>query len=185
MIAEAPTRLLTPEEYLALERASEYKHEYYNGAMRAMTGASRRHNLIVWNILATLHQQLYNRDCEAYPSDMRVRIPLTGRYTYPDITVVCGNPYFEDQFVDTLLNPTVIIEVLSDSTERYDRGDKFENYRSIETLTDYVLVAQDRLHVEYYVRQPDDAWLFSEFSRLDQVVEIRPIGCRFSLDDVY
>jgi Uma2 family endonuclease len=185
MIAEAPPRLLTPAEYLALERASECKSEYVNGEMRAMTGASRRHNLIVTNILASLHQQLRKRNCEVYPSDMRVKVPSTGRYTYPDIIVVCGKPQFEDQYRDTLLNPMLIVEVLSDSTESYDRGDKFENFRTIASLSDYLLVAQHRIHVEHYVRQTGDTWLLSDYNRPDQVVDIQNWQCQLLLEDVY
>src|SRR5437868_8492820 len=141
-MSSQPKTLLTPEEYLAIERKAEYRSEYLNGEMFAMTGASRKHNLIALNIAGELRQQLKSKPCEAYVNDMRVRIPATDLYTYPDVTVVCGDPEFEDAFIDTLLNPTLLIEVLSESTESYDRGKKFGYYRTIQSLAEYLLVAQ-------------------------------------------
>jgi Uma2 family endonuclease len=185
MTVQVPVTLLTPEEYLALERASELKHEYRNGEMIAMTGASRRHNLIVANILALLHHQLRKRPCEVYPSNMRVKIEQTGRYTYPDIIVVCDRPRLEDAVKDTLLNPTVIVEVLSKSTSGYDRGEKFEHYRTIDSLTNYLLVAQDKVHVEHYARQANGSWLFSEFKTNTQTITIDTIGCTLLIEDIY
>jgi Uma2 family endonuclease len=185
MTLQLETPVLAPETYLALERASELKHEYRNGEMIPMTGASRWHNLIVGNIYAALHHQLRKRPCEVYPSDMRVKASSTGLYTYPDIVVVCGAPLLEDDYKDTLLNPSVIVEVLSKSTEGYDRGEKFEHYRTLATLTDYILVAQDRVHVEHYQRREKGEWLFAEYKRLDQVVDIQSIHCTIELADVY
>ncbi|HEX8921122.1 MAG TPA: Uma2 family endonuclease, partial [Pyrinomonadaceae bacterium] len=129
--------LLTPEEYLALERKSEIKHEYYAGEMFAMVGASKRHNLITTNIIRSLGNQLLERGCNVYASDMRVKVSATGKYTYPDIVVACEEEKFDDAENDTLLNPVVVIEVLSEFTEAYDRGKKFEQYQNIESLTDY------------------------------------------------
>jgi Uma2 family endonuclease len=176
---------LTPEEYLALERQAEYKSEYFNGEMFAMVGASRRHNLIAGNIFGELRQQLKGRPCEAYTNDMRVRIPATGLYTYPDVTVVCGEPKFEDEFIDTLLNPTLIVEVLSASTASYDRIKKFGYYRAVESLAEYLLVAQDEYKVEQYVKQPDGRWLLTDIRSLEGVVEMASIQCRLTLADVY
>ena len=127
-------KFITPEEYLRLERASQEKHEYFKGEIFAMTGATENHNIIAGSTFAALYSELRKKPCQIYPSDMRVRIPATGLYTYPDISVVCGTPEFEDDGLDTLLNPTVIIEVLSPSTEPYDRGKKFQHYRTIPTL---------------------------------------------------
>jgi Uma2 family endonuclease len=138
-----PVHALTEEEYLAFERASEIKHEYYNGRMYAMMGAKEPHNLITGNLLAALHPQLRQKPCCIYPNDMRVKIRKTGLHTYPDIVIVCGQPQFTDGTRDALVNPIVLIEVLSASTERYDRGMKFQHYRTVETLQDYLLVAQD------------------------------------------
>ncbi len=134
---------LSPQEYLAMERQAETKSEYYAGEVFAMAGASRKHNLIVPNLAYLLVGQLKSRSCEVYNSDMRVKVSATGLYTYPDLAVVCGKPRFDDDQEDTLLNPTVIVEVLSKSTEAYDRGEKFAMYRALESMTDYLLIAQD------------------------------------------
>ena len=146
-----PKPLLTPEEYLARERRAETKSEYLRGEVFAMAGASRAHNLIASNAAGELRQQLRDRPCEVYPSDMRVKVSPSGLYTYPDVTVVCGEPQFEDAEVDTLLNPKVLVEVLSPSTADYDRGGKFTHYRRLPSLQEYVLISQDRPLVEHYV----------------------------------
>lgn len=180
-----PTSYLTPEEYLALERKAEYKNEYVDGEIVAMTGASRKHNLIVVNIGGELRRQLKGRSCETYSNDMRVRVPSTRLYTYPDVVVVCDEPQFEDDYVDTLLNPTVIIEVLSESTELYDRGKKFSFYRTLESLAEYLLVAQDERRIEQFVRQPDGRWLLSDHRSPEGTVELASIGCSPDLREVY
>jgi Uma2 family endonuclease len=180
-----PIPYLTPEEYLALERKSEFKSEYINGQMVAMTGASRRHNLIAINISGVLWQQLKKKPCEVYAGDMRVRVPATGLYTYPDVVVVCGEPQLEDNFFDTLLNPTLIVGVLSDSTESYDRGKKFSDYRTVESLAEYLLVAQNEHKVEQYVKQEDGRWLLSDISSLEGKVELASIPCVLALSEVY
>lgn len=179
-----PKAYLTPEEYLAFERGAEYKNEYVDGEVFAMTGASREHNLITINLGREVTQQLRGRPCEAYASEMRVRIPGRG-YMYPDLVIVCDEPRFEDGHLDTLLNPTVIVEVLSESTERYDRGKKFSLYRTIESLAEYVLVAQDEYRVEQYVKQPDARWLLSDHRSPGDVVELASVRCAFALRDVY
>src|SRR5215211_3382177 len=145
--------LLTPEEYLAVERRSEVRSEYLAGEVFAMVGASKRHNLIVSNLIRVLGNQLLDRPCNVYPSDMRVKVSRIGKYTYPDVVVACEEEEFDDEERDTLLNPLVIIEVLSESTEAYDRGRKFEHYQYIESLTEYLLVSQEPYRVEQYVRQ--------------------------------
>jgi Uma2 family endonuclease len=182
-----PKTYLTPEEYLAVERQNEYKSECLDGEMVAMVGASRRHNIIGVNITASLHRQLRGRPCEIYANDMRVRIASRREYayTYPDVAVVCGEPQFEDDYLDTLLNPTVLIEVLSESTERYDRGKKFSFYRTIESLAEYLLVAQDEYRVERYVRQPDGLWLLSDHRLPEDVVNLASIQCALTLREVY
>jgi Uma2 family endonuclease len=184
-MSSQPKTYLTPDEYLAIERRNEYKSEYVDGEMVAMTGASRRHNLIAVNISRDISQQLRGRPCESYSGDMRVRIPTTRAYMYPDVVVVCGDPQFEDDYVDTLLNPTVLIEVLSESTERYDRGRKFGFYRTIESLSEYVLVAQDELRVEQYAKQPDGRWLLTDHRSPEDVVELASVECTLKLSDVY
>jgi Uma2 family endonuclease len=176
---------ISPEEYLRLERQSEYKSEYVNGGIFAMTGASLRHNLVAGNIFGELRQQLKGRQCHAYVGDMRVKVTATGLYTYPDVVVVCGEPKFEDRYLDTLLNPTVLVEVLSPSTERYDRIAKTSYYRTLNSLAEHLLVAQDEVRLERYVRQPNGEWLLSQWTSLDNVVEIESIRCSLALRDVY
>lgn len=175
----------TPEEYLALERQVEDKSEYFNGEICAMTGASRRHNLVAANILAALHSQLRKRPCEVYSSDMRVKVSTTGLYTYPDVVVVCGEPLFDDKQKDTLLNPVVLIEVLSKSTASYDRGEKFEHYRKLDSLAEYLVIAQNKYHVEHYVRQPDKRWLLSETDDEQQTIHLAAIECDLVVADIY
>ncbi len=180
-----PKTKITPEEYLEMERKAEYKSEYFNGEVFAMAGARRRHNVITWNIGGELRQKLKGRNCEAYPNDMRVFVPETGLYTYPDLTVVCGEPEFQDNVFDTLLNPILIIEVLSDSTESYDRGKKFQHYRSIKSLQEYVLVVPDEARIEKYVKHGDGFWFFTEAVGLDSEIEFTSIECKIALAEVY
>jgi Uma2 family endonuclease len=177
--------LLTPEEYLALERNAEHKSEYFAGEVFALAGASERHNLIVGNIFAGLHAQLRNRPCKVYASDMRAKVHATGLYTYPDVVAVCDEARFDDDQKDTLLNPTVILEVLSESTEAYDRRRKFAHYRKLESLAEYVLIAQETHHVEHYLRQPDNQWLLSESDGLQDAIHLPSINCHLALADVY
>lgn len=175
----------TPQEYLALERAAEEKSEYYNGEIFAMAGASRTHNVIVTNTVAHLNTQFRRRGCELYSNDMRVKVSPTGLYTYPDVVVVCGSPRFDDEQEDTLLNPTLLVEVLSKSTEDYDRGRKFEHYRTLESLTDYVLISQERALVEHRVRRADNRWLVSFYMGTETSVPIESLGCELALADIY
>ena len=177
-------KFMTPEEYLRLERASQEKHEYFKGEIFAMTGASENHNIVVSSTLATLYGQLRKKPCQIYPSDMRVRIPATGLYTYPDISVVCGTPEFEDDGLDTLLNPIVIIEVLSASTEQYDRGKKFQHYRTIGSLHEYILIAQDSIRIEHFARQGNQ-WILTDAKTSDTVLALPSIDCTLALSDVY
>jgi Uma2 family endonuclease len=175
----------TPEEYLALERQAQCKSEYYAGEIFAMAGASRWHNLIVTNVLRELSLQLKGRPCTTYPSDMRVKVSPTGLYTYPNVTVVCGEAQFEDNQQDTLLNPTLIVEVLSESTEAYDRGGKFAHFRKLTSLMEYVLITQTKPHIEHYVRQPDNRWLLSEVDSLPDAIHLPSIDCHLALAEVY
>ncbi|MCA9242203.1 MAG: Uma2 family endonuclease, partial [Planctomycetales bacterium] len=157
MSAPSETRL-TAEEYLAIERASETKHEFYRGEMFAMAGASHAHVRINTNLIFLLMDRLREQDCEVYGSDMRVKVDVTGLYTYPDLSVTCDSPRFEDESFDILLNPQLIIEVLSPSTEAYDRGKKFEHYQRIESLREYVLVSQEEPTVTRFTRSDDSRW---------------------------
>ncbi len=174
---------ISPEKYLEIERAAEYKSEYFNGEMFALAGAKRNHNLIALNTGSELRMQLKGRPCQVYPSDMRVKVPETGLYTYPDVVVVCGEPQFEDKVTDTLLNPVVIIEVLSESTEGYDRGKKFEHYRHIPSLQEYVLISQDRCKIEKFLKQKE--WTLFEESSLESAMELPSIQCSLKLSEVY
>ncbi len=184
-MAALPDKHWTPKEYLAFERASEEKHEYLVGEVYLMTGASREHNLIVVNLAGILGNQLKSRDCEAYVNDMRVRISAPRSYTYPDGIVICGQPEFEDNQFDTLLNPTVIIEVLSPSTEIYDRGKKFQLYRTLDSLQEYILITQDSPRIEHYARQQSGQWLLSEVTDLQAQLTLPAVGCKLILADVY
>ena len=184
-MSAVPKPYVTPAEYLALECRAEIRSEYYQGEIFAMSGASREHNLIGVNVAGELRQQLRNRDCEVYPSDMRVKVSPTGLYTYPDVVVVCGEPQFEDGELDTLLNPKVLFEILSPSTADYDRGGKFAQYRRLTSLAEYVLISQDRPLIEYYVRQPHDQWLLSERSSLTDTLVLPSIRCQLALSEIY
>ena len=184
MATDASRVTYTPAEYLARERVAETKSEYLNGEIVAMTGASRRHNLIAGNLYREVSGQLRTGPCESYVGDMRVRVSATGLYTYPDVVVACPPIDFEDAEADTLLNPVVIVEVLSPSTEAYDRGAKFRQFRRLESLREYVLVAQDAARIERYVRQ-GDLWVLSDVSGLDAALTLEAIGCTVSLADIY
>ena len=185
MPAQPKTAYMTPEEYLALERQAEYKSEYFDGEIFSMSGASPNHNQITANVLAEIHAQFKKRPSRVYVNDMRVKVSPTGLYTYPDIVALCDKSRFDDTQKDTLLNPTVLIEVLSDSTANYDRGIKFKHYRTLDSLKEYLLVAQDEYHIEHYVRQANNQWLLSETSDLQDVIELHSINCRLALTDIY
>jgi Uma2 family endonuclease len=173
------------EEYLAFERGADLRHEYLSGEVFAMVGASEPHNLIVTNTVAALHPQLKGRPCKIYATDMRVKVAPSGLYTYPDVVVVCGPAQFDDEQRDTLLNPTLLIEVLSASTEAYDRGDKFEHYRKLASLAEYVLIAQDHPHVEQFSRRPDHHWLLAECDGRSSTVRLASIEAELALAEVY
>jgi Uma2 family endonuclease len=176
---------ITPEDYLAFERKAETRNEYVNGEIFAMTGANREHSLIVGNTAGELGQQLKTKFCEAYAVKMRVKSSAARSYVYPDVVVVCGEPQFEDGYFDTLLNPTLVVEVLSKSTQSYNRLAKSAYYRTIESLVEYLLVAQEEYRVEQYIKQADARWMLSDVRSLDSVVELKSIGCSLSLRDIY
>ncbi|MEZ4670567.1 MAG: Uma2 family endonuclease [Anaerolineae bacterium] len=175
---------ISREEYLRMERQSDIKHEYFHGEIFAMSGASEEHNLITSSTHAALYPLALKRGCKIYPSDLRVRIPATGLYTYPDISIVCGTPQFEDDEVDTLLNPTIIIEVLSPSTEKYDRGKKFQHYRTLESLQEYILISQDSVRVEHFVKQ-ESQWLLLDANGLDSALTLPSIDGTVMLRNIY
>ncbi|MYH80027.1 Uma2 family endonuclease [Candidatus Poribacteria bacterium] len=198
MATPAAQTRLTPEEYIAFERkflpdADIIRHEYINGELIAMSGASRAHNLITMNVSAALHSRLRGSECETYANDMRVSTPTTTSYFYPDVVVVCEEPRFEDDVFDTLLNPIILVEVLSPSTEVYDRREKFAHYRQLPSLQEYVLVAQDQVRVEHYRREekqdttpvtPTD-WIFTDFQELEEILPLTSIQCELPLQEIY
>jgi Uma2 family endonuclease len=183
-MATDPKQRLTIQEYLILERQAETKSDYLDGELFAMSGASREHNLISGNVFAALHTQLAEGPCEVYASDMRLRTP-DDLLTYPDVVVVCGEPQFGDSELDTLLNPTVIVEVLSKSTESYDRLTKLDHYKRISSLAEILLVAQERPRVEHWVRQGDGRWIVEDIEDLGATVELPSIRCELSLETMY
>lgn len=172
------------EEYLEFERSSELKHEYISGEIVAMAGATRAHNLITGNAGQRLRNQLEGTPCETYSNDMRVRTTPSD-YTYPDVVVVCDEPRFEDVGLDTLLNPTVVIEVLSKTSEARDRGEKFADYRKIQSVTDIVFVSQHEPRVEHYVRQANDEWILHDVTDLAGEIKFSSIGCTLTLAEIY
>jgi Uma2 family endonuclease len=176
--------LLTPGEYLELERKSAFRSEYIAGRMYAMSGASRRHSLITGNLYRELSTQLLGRRCEAHMIDLRLKVSPSGMYTYPDIVAICGEVLLEDEHFDTLLNPTVIVEVLSGSTEAYDRGEKFAHYRRIDSLREFVLVAQDKIRVEHFRREGQE-WVLSEVSGPDAMLHLGSIDCHVPVAAIY
>ena len=175
---------LTPEEYIAAERKATLKSEYLSGEIVAMSGASDTHNLITMNTSNVLYNQLADRGCRVYASDMRVGISAGVSYFYPNIAVTCDKPRFEDDVFDTLINPQVIIEVLSDSTAGYDRGEKFIRYRQLESLQEYILISQDQVLVEHYLRQ-GERWILSEFSVLEDGPPLASIKAELPLHQIY
>jgi Uma2 family endonuclease len=185
MAQAAPAKKWTEEEYLAFERTSETRHEFYEGEIFAMAGASRNHIFIVSNLNRHLGNALASRGCLIATTDMRTKVQQNGLYTYPDVVVICGEPQFVDEQVDTLLNPTLIIEVLSDSTEAYDRGAKFKLYEGIQSLNTYLLVSQDEPQVEQFVRQERGRWEFSRASGLEAILELPALRVSLPLAQIF
>lgn len=177
-------RVWTPEEYFAFEQSHDQRYELLDGMIRLMSGASAIHNEIVMNTSASLHGQLRKRPCKVYVTDMRVKLSGQRSYVYPDVVVVCGNPILADNRFDTLLNPTLLIEVLSPSTEAYDRGKKAEHFRTMETLQEYLLIAQERTHMEHY-RRVDGSWVVEDVNDADAIITLQSIECSLALADVY
>lgn len=189
MATSAAQTYLTPEEYIALERkalpdSEIVRNEYLNGEIIAMSGASFAHNLITYNISGELRTRLRGSGCLAFANEMRVSIPSANSYFYPDVSVICEEPRFEDNVFDTLLNPIVVVEVLSPSTEAYDRGDKFAHYRQLQSLQEYILVSQDKVRIDHYVRHTAQ-WILTDFQELDQHLPITSIQCELPLQEIY
>ncbi len=178
-------RYISEADYLAVERHSQTKSEYLAGQVFALAGASRAHNRITDNIGGMLYNALRGSGCEFFTSDMRVKVVEASAYFYPDVVIVCGEPQFEDEKEDNLLNPLVIFEVLSESTEPFDRGEKFFAYRRIPSLREYLLVAQDKMRVEHYIRQSDGEWLLREYTGADAVIRLESVAVELPLQQVY
>ncbi|MFP4307175.1 MAG: Uma2 family endonuclease [Desulfococcaceae bacterium] len=178
---------MTPAEYLEFERTSETKHEYFDGEVFAMAGAKPNHNLINANLISELRNRMVADEstCRVYPSDQRIKIEAIEKYTYPDISIACENIEFEDDSIPSLLNPVVIIEILSESTEAYDRGKKFTHYRLIPSLREYLLVSQDHCQVETYMRSEVGRWIYSSSESLENKIKIESIDCDLSLSEIY
>lgn len=185
VMSTQPRHRYSPAEYLELDREADYKSEFLNGEIFAMGGASARHALIVVNASSELRSQLRERPCTVYSTDLRVRASEHGLWAYPDVVVICGEPKFVDEAFDTVENPILIVEVLSPSTKNYDRGEKFEHYRKLESLREYVLIAQDKPLVEHYVKQQDGTWVFSEAAGVTAAIELPSIGCSLALSELY
>ncbi len=184
-MSTVPVRKLTPEQYLEIERKAEFKSEFYRGEMFAMSGASRQHNRISSNLNGELHNRLRDSPCETYGSDMRVRVSKTGLYTYPDLSITCDNPQFADDQVDTLLTPKVLFEILSDSTEKYDRSTKMSHYMQIDSLQEYVLVSQSEPRVEVYQRSSDGTWIYRQARDLAASITLESVGITLPLSEIY
>lgn len=184
-MASASVPYLTPEQYLEIERQAEFRSEYLHGEMFAMAGTSFNHNRIVRSTERALGRALDGRRCDVFFLDVKVHVQATGLYTYPDIVVTCGPIAALDKHQDTLTNPLVIVEVLSPSTRNYDRGEKFQHYRSIPSFREYLVLAQDEIRVEHHVRQPDGAWIFREHTALTDVVHLASIDCNLNISTLY
>jgi Uma2 family endonuclease len=184
-MSSQPTTFVSPEEYLAQERLAERKSEYFQGEVFAMAGASPRHVWIVSNLNGNLWQQLKGKPCRVSASDLRLRVTPDRLYTYPDLMVICGEPQFADDQKDTVVNPVLIVEVLSESTRNYDRGWKFQHYRKLPSLIEYLLIEQDEPRVEHWTRQRENHWDFVELDDLGQSIQLTSISCMLALTEVY
>ncbi|RKU17416.1 hypothetical protein C6501_04010 [Candidatus Poribacteria bacterium] len=184
MSSVAAQTYLTPQEYIITERKATLKSEYLSGEIVAMSGASNTHNLITMNTATGLYNQLAERGCRVYASDMRVGISAGDSYFYPDVTVVCEKPRFEDNEFDTFINPIVVIEVLSRSTEVYDKGEKFRRYQQLESLQEYILISQDHIRVEHHLRQGKN-WVSSELTTFEDTLKFISVDAELSLQQIY
>jgi len=185
MSSAQPVTRLTEAEYLRLERQAETKSEYFAGEMFAMAGGTRPHSLVATNLLRELSARLKDTDCVVYNSDLRVKVEPTGLFTYPDVSVACGRQRFLDAEEDTLLDPIVVIEVLSDSTEAYDRGKKFEHYRQIPTCREFLLVSQKEPRIEQFIRQANGEWTLREAAGLEAEIRLPSLGIVLPLAEVF
>lgn len=183
-MSAVPETLLSARDYLDFEREAEFRHEFYKGEIFQMSGASREHNTIVFNLAREIGNQLRGKNCEGYANDMRVHIPATGFYTYPDVVITCEPQFLDDKF-DTLLNPIVLVEVLSPVTAAYDRGKKFRHYQTIESLREYILIAEDELCVQHLIKQPDGFWRYAEYTLIEKEIELSSVEIVLKLSEIY
>jgi len=179
-------RKYTLEEYAELEKKSEEKLEFYDGDVWSMAGASPKHETIVVNLSAELRNNFRGRGCRVFGSNLKVKVPICPPYRYPDVTALCGQPVYENFYgLEVLVNPSLIVEVLSPSTESFDLTDKFTYYKSIETFTEYLLISQDRPHVVLYTKQDEQVWLHREYNDLSAIVYLSSLDCEISLAEIY
>jgi Uma2 family endonuclease len=183
---KAIKQIYSLEEYIELEKSTNEKFEFFDGEVWSMSGASFSHNRIVQNLNFEVELQLREKGCQSFPSDMRIKVPDYPPYRYPDLTALCGKAEIEKiGGIDMLVNPQLIVEVLSDSTEAFDRGDKFSYYKSIESFTEYLLVAQHRPHVSHFVKHGDGFWMNLEYNDLTNEIELKSVPCKLSLKAIY
>jgi Uma2 family endonuclease len=176
---------VSAQEYLKAEREAFEKHEYYQGEVFAMSGASLEHNIIFSNLFTDIGSKLKGKNCRPFGSDLRIHIPKNTLFTYPDITIICGEPNLTDDKFDTATNPTVIIELLSASIRNYDKGEKFSLYREIESLQEYILIDTEKIHVIKHIRNKDNSWQLTEFKNIENIFSIDTIGLSLSLNNLY
>jgi Uma2 family endonuclease len=176
---------ITPKEYLASERKAEVKSEFFDGETFAMAGASREHNQIAGNIVRVLGNQFLEKPCSVYSSDMKVKMEEIQKYTYPDVVVSCDQEEYENENNDVLLNPVAIFEILSDATEAYDRGEKFAHYQLLDSLAEYILVSQYFFRIEKFQRRDDNAWIYSAFQEMDDIVKLESVSCELPVSEIY
>lgn len=176
---------ISPEEYLERERAAADKHEYYDGEIYAMSGASANHNVVYANTFGEIFYRLKGKDCRPFGSDLRIHIPKNTLYTYPDISIICGELKLTDDKFDTVTNPTVIIEILSQSTRNYDRIEKFSLYRDIETLQEYILMDSQKIHIEKYIRNADNTWQLTDYNSIQDTLRISTVNISLPMEDIY
>jgi Uma2 family endonuclease len=183
---KAIKQIYSLEEYIELEKSTDEKFEFWKGDVWSMSGASSSHNRILRNLITEIDLQLREKGCEVFPSDMRIKVPAYSPYRYPDLTALCGKAEFENlKGLELLVNPQLILEVLSDSTEAFDRGDKFSYYKSIPSFTEYILVAQHRPHVSQFIKHGDGFWMNLEFNDLSEMVELKSVPCNLALKSIY
>ena len=185
MSSPGPFRRLTEAAYLKIERAAEFKSEFFDGEMFAMAGGSPQHSLIATNLAREFGNRLMSSQCVPYNADLRIKVETTGLCTYPDLSVICGPLKFAEGTDDTVVNPTLLLEVLSDSTEAYDRGKKFEHYRQISTLQEYLLISQKEPRIEQFIRQPDGRWLLNESAGREASVHLPALRITLSLSEIF